>query len=68
MIGSDIVVTILGTKGSQVRISVNAPTELAVRAEECDDMGSEDMKQENNDAPAKPLITIRRKKTFGETQ
>jgi len=34
MIGSDIVVTVLGVKGNQVRIGVKAPRDVAVHREE----------------------------------
>jgi carbon storage regulator len=34
MIGREIVVTVLGVKGSQVRIGVNAPKNVAVHREE----------------------------------
>ena len=34
MIGSDVTVTVLGVKGSQVRMGVNAPKDVAVHREE----------------------------------
>lgn len=34
MIGSDVTVTVLGVKGSQVRIGVNAPKDVTVHREE----------------------------------
>lgn len=34
MVGDDITITVLGVKGNQVRIGVNAPKDVAVHREE----------------------------------
>ena len=34
VIGNDVTVTVLGVKGNQVRLGVNAPREVAVHREE----------------------------------
>jgi carbon storage regulator len=34
MIGSDVTVTVLGVKGNQVRLGINAPKNVAVHREE----------------------------------
>jgi len=48
MVGDDVTVTVLGVKGNQVRIGVNAPREVAVhRAEIYDRIKTEE--QQGND-------------------
>ena len=34
MVGDDVTVTVLGVKGSQVRVGINAPKHIAVHREE----------------------------------
>lgn len=34
MVGDDVTITVLGVKGSQVRIGINAPNDIAVHREE----------------------------------
>ncbi len=34
MIGTDVTITVLGVKGNQVRIGINAPKDVAVHREE----------------------------------
>jgi carbon storage regulator len=48
MIGSDVTVTVLGVKGNQVRIGVNAPKHVAVHREEI----FERIQREYGEAPA----------------
>ena len=48
MIGEDISVTVLGVKGNQVRIGINAPKDITVHREEIFDKIQEDTK-ENGD-------------------
>jgi carbon storage regulator len=45
MIGNDVTVTVLGVKGNQVRVGVNAPRDVAVHREEI----FERIKREEND-------------------
>ncbi|MCG6887396.1 MAG: carbon storage regulator CsrA [Proteobacteria bacterium] len=47
MIGDEVSVTVLGVKGNQVRIGVNAPRDVAVHREEI----YERIKQEKADNP-----------------
>ena len=48
MIGNDVTVTILGVKGNQVRVGVNAPRDVAVHREEI----FERIKREGQDGDA----------------
>jgi carbon storage regulator len=51
MIGNDVTVTVLGVKGNQVRVGVNAPRDVAVHREEI----FERIKHEEHDGgPGRP--------------
>jgi carbon storage regulator len=47
MIGDDVTVTVLGVRGNQVRLGVNAPKEVAVHREEIYDRIAKE--KESND-------------------
>ncbi len=56
MIGNDVTVTVLGVKGNQVRIGVNAPKDVAVHREEIFERIKREEDQFSADAPATKMV------------
>jgi carbon storage regulator len=56
MIGNEVTVTVLGVKGNQVRIGVNAPKDVAVHREE---IYERIKREEDGEAPAsRPTLKV----------
>jgi carbon storage regulator len=57
MIGNDVTVTVLGVKGNQVRIGVNAPKDVAVHREEIyERIKREEDQDPNSNSPAAKMV------------
>jgi carbon storage regulator len=57
MIGNDVTVTILGVKGNQVRVGINAPKTIAVHREEIYERIKREQEgnTDNDDEPQSPV-------------
>ena len=51
MIGNDVTVTILGVKGNQVRVGINAPKNVAVHREEIYERTKREQQGDSHDEP-----------------
>ena len=52
MIGNDVTVTVLGVKGNQVRVGINAPKNVAVHREEIYERIKREQQGGGDDTPA----------------
>jgi carbon storage regulator len=58
MIGNEVTVTVLGVKGNQVRIGVNAPKDVAVHREEIYERIKREEDQESRSGAGAPVTKI----------
>ncbi len=54
MIGDDVTITVLGVKGNQVRVGINAPKNIAVHREESYERIKRERQAEAAEQPVKP--------------
>jgi carbon storage regulator len=59
MIGNDVTVTVLGVKGNQVRVGVNAPRDVAVHREEIFERIKREEQDGNGTTLARPAAARR---------
>jgi carbon storage regulator len=56
MIGNEVTVTVLGVKGNQVRIGVNAPKDVAVHREEIYERIKREQDQDVRSTPSAKVV------------
>ena len=54
MIGDDVTITVLGVKGNQVRVGINAPKHVAVHREEIYERIKREQHNDSEDVSEKP--------------
>jgi carbon storage regulator len=54
MIGDDVTITVLGVKGNQVRVGINAPKSVAVHREEIYERIKREQQPERQESPDAP--------------